>query len=94
MVLTPRLRKLALTTHVTAPVGWLGAVIALLALQTHKMGAVPVLVVFAYPSVTQLHSADYRNPHYRIALQAHSVGSCGSNPRACSVAGVTVQPSR
>jgi hypothetical protein len=30
--LTPRLRKLALTTHVTASVGWLGAVIAFLAL--------------------------------------------------------------
>ena len=32
MVLTPLLRKLALTTHVTASVGWLGAVIAFLAL--------------------------------------------------------------
>jgi hypothetical protein len=32
MALTPRLRKLALTTHVTASVGWLGAVIAFLAL--------------------------------------------------------------
>jgi hypothetical protein len=30
--LTPRLRKLALTAHVTASVGWLGAVIAFLAL--------------------------------------------------------------
>jgi hypothetical protein len=32
MALTPWLRKLALTTHVTASVGWLGAVIAFLAL--------------------------------------------------------------
>jgi hypothetical protein len=32
MALTPRLRKLALTTHVTASVGWLGAIIAFLAL--------------------------------------------------------------
>jgi hypothetical protein len=32
MALTPRLRKLALTAHVTASVGWLGAVIAFLAL--------------------------------------------------------------
>ena len=32
MALTPRLRKLALTTHVTASVGWLGGVIAFLAL--------------------------------------------------------------
>ena len=32
MALTPRLRKLALTTHVTASVGWLGAVVAFLAL--------------------------------------------------------------
>jgi hypothetical protein len=32
MALTPRRRKLALTTHVTASVGWLGAVIAFLAL--------------------------------------------------------------
>jgi hypothetical protein len=32
MALTPRLRKLALTTHVTSSVGWLGAVIAFLAL--------------------------------------------------------------
>jgi hypothetical protein len=32
MALTPRLRKLALTTHVTTSVGWLGAVIAFLAL--------------------------------------------------------------
>jgi hypothetical protein len=30
--LTPRLRKLALTAHVTSSVGWLGAVIAFLAL--------------------------------------------------------------
>ena len=32
MALTPRLRKLALTAHVTASVGWLGAVAAFLAL--------------------------------------------------------------
>ena len=32
MTLTPRLRKLALTAHVTASVGWLGAVAAVLAL--------------------------------------------------------------
>ena len=32
MALPPRLRKLALTAHVTASVGWLGAVIAFLAL--------------------------------------------------------------
>jgi hypothetical protein len=32
VALTPRLRKLALTAHVTASVGWLGAVVAFLAL--------------------------------------------------------------
>ena len=32
MILTPRLRKLALTAHVTASVGWLGAVASVLAL--------------------------------------------------------------
>ncbi len=32
MTLTPRLRKLALTAHVTASVGWLGAVLGVLAL--------------------------------------------------------------
>jgi hypothetical protein len=32
MALTPRLRRLTLTTHVTASVGWLGAVMAFLAL--------------------------------------------------------------
>ncbi len=32
MTMTPRLRKLALTTHVTCSVGWLGAVAAFLAL--------------------------------------------------------------
>jgi hypothetical protein len=32
MALTPRLRKFALTAHVTASVGWLGAVVAFLAL--------------------------------------------------------------
>src|SRR4029453_19286251 len=32
MALTPRLRKLALTAHVTSSVGWLGAVVAFLAL--------------------------------------------------------------
>ena len=31
MALTPRLRKLALTAHVTSSVGWLGAVVAFLA---------------------------------------------------------------
>ena len=32
MTMTPRLRKFALTAHVTSSVGWLGAVIAYLAL--------------------------------------------------------------
>src|SRR5207244_1496267 len=32
MTMTPRLRKLALTAHVTSSVGWLGAVAAFLAL--------------------------------------------------------------
>ena len=32
MTMTPSLRKLALTTHVTASVGWLGAIIGFLAL--------------------------------------------------------------
>lgn len=32
MTLTPRLRKLALTAHVTASVGWIGAVVVFLAL--------------------------------------------------------------
>jgi hypothetical protein len=32
MIMTPRLRKLALTAHVTSSVGWLGAVVAFLAL--------------------------------------------------------------
>jgi hypothetical protein len=32
MPMTPRVRKLALTTHVTSSVGWLGAVAAFLAL--------------------------------------------------------------
>jgi hypothetical protein len=32
MALTPRLRKLALTAHVTSSVGWLGAVVVFLAL--------------------------------------------------------------
>ena len=32
MTLTPRLRKLALTAHVTSSVGWIGAVVAFLAL--------------------------------------------------------------
>lgn len=32
MIMTPRVRKFALTAHVTASVGWLGAVVAFLAL--------------------------------------------------------------
>src|SRR5215218_10297106 len=32
MAMTPRLRKLALTVHVTSSVGWFGAVVAFLAL--------------------------------------------------------------
>lgn len=32
MLMTPRLRKLALTTHITTSVGWIGAVIAYVAL--------------------------------------------------------------
>ncbi len=32
MIMTPRLRKFALTTHVTTSVGWLGAVVVFLAL--------------------------------------------------------------
>jgi hypothetical protein len=37
MALTPRLRKLALTAHVTSSVGWLGAVVAFLALSVAGM---------------------------------------------------------
>jgi hypothetical protein len=37
MALPPRLRKLALTAHVTSSVGWLGAVIAFLALSVAGM---------------------------------------------------------
>lgn len=52
MKLTPRLRKLALTGHVTFSVGWLGAVLAYLAiaitaLATHD----PVLAGSAYPTL-------------------------------------------
>jgi hypothetical protein len=32
MTMTPRLRKLALTAHVSASVGWLGAVVAFVGL--------------------------------------------------------------
>jgi hypothetical protein len=49
MALPPRLRKLALTAHVTASVGWLGAVIAFLALSvTGLTGPDPQTVRGAY----------------------------------------------
>ena len=37
MALTPRLRKLALTAHVTSSVGWLGAVVTFLALSVASL---------------------------------------------------------
>jgi hypothetical protein len=37
MTLTPRLRKLAVTAHVTASVGWLGAVVVFLALSVASL---------------------------------------------------------
>jgi uncharacterized membrane protein len=49
MALTPRPRKLALTAHVTASVGWLGAVIAFLALSvTGRTSQDPQTVRGAY----------------------------------------------
>jgi hypothetical protein len=39
MAMTPRLRKLALTAHVTSSVGWLGAVAAFLALAVAGVGS-------------------------------------------------------
>jgi hypothetical protein len=39
MTLTPRLRKLALTAHVTASVGWLGAVVAFFALSVASLAS-------------------------------------------------------
>jgi hypothetical protein len=39
MALTPRLRKLALTAHVTSSVGWLGAVVAFLALSIASLAS-------------------------------------------------------
>ena len=50
MALTPRLRKLTLTAHITASVGWLGAVIAFLALSvTGLISQDPQTVRGAYP---------------------------------------------
>ena len=37
MALSPRVRKLALTAHVTSSVGWLGAVVAFLALSVASL---------------------------------------------------------
>jgi hypothetical protein len=49
MALTPRLRKLALTAHVTVSVGWLGAVVAFLALSVAGLtGQDPQTVRGAY----------------------------------------------
>jgi hypothetical protein len=39
MTLTPRLRKLSLTAHVTASVGWLGAVVAFFALSVASLAS-------------------------------------------------------
>ncbi|HVV83374.1 MAG TPA: hypothetical protein VHE35_09855 [Kofleriaceae bacterium] len=50
--MTPRLRKLTLTTHVTISVGWLGAVVAYLALAIAALASDdPVLVRAAYVSM-------------------------------------------
>ena len=39
MAMTPGLRKVALTTHVTSSVGWIGAVAAFLALAIAGVGS-------------------------------------------------------
>jgi len=49
MIMTPSLRKFALTTHVTSSVGWLGAVGAFLALAIAGLGSQdPQIVRAAY----------------------------------------------
>jgi hypothetical protein len=49
MIMTPHLRKFALTTHVTSSVGWLGAVAAFLALAVAGLtGQDPQMVRAAY----------------------------------------------
>lgn len=45
--MTPRFRKFALTAHITSSVGWLGAVVAYLALATAGLISHDVLIVRA-----------------------------------------------
>jgi hypothetical protein len=45
MIMTPRLRKFALTVHITTSVGWIGAVIAYLALVVATMTSQDVQMV-------------------------------------------------
>ncbi|MGH3764806.1 MAG: DUF2269 domain-containing protein [Pseudonocardiaceae bacterium] len=55
MTMTPRLRKLALTAHVTSSVGWLGAVAAFLALAIIGLTSQDTQIVRGvYPAMTAI----------------------------------------
>ena len=57
MTMTPRLRKLALTTHVTFSVGWLGVVVAYLALAIAGLTSHDAQMVrAAYLSLELIHN--------------------------------------
>lgn len=57
MVFPPRLRKLALVAHVTASVGWLGAIVAFLVLAVAALdepGLYPAMSVVAWSAIVPL----------------------------------------
>jgi hypothetical protein len=79
MALTPRLRKLSLTAHVTSSVGWLGAVVAFLALSVAGLTSQDPQTVQGAYLVMELTGRVVLVPLSLASLLTGLVCSLGSN---------------
>src|SRR5713101_7904881 len=79
MTMTPRLRKFALTAHVTFSVGWLGAVAAFLALAVAGMTSQDAQLMKAAYLAMELTTLFVIVPLAFISLLSGVVSSLGTN---------------
>jgi len=79
MTMTPRLRKFALTTHVTSSVGWLGAVAVFLALAIAGMTGQDAQLMRAAYLAMELTTWTVILPLALLSLLSGVVSSLGTN---------------
>jgi hypothetical protein len=79
MTMTPRLRKLALTAHVTSSIGWLGAVAAFLALAVAGMTTQDAQLMRAAYLAMELTTWFVIVPLAFISLLSGVISSLGTN---------------